>query len=80
MNFNPNQIMGMIKSGQNPQSVMINLMENQMQSTPMGVNLLNLAKNNKTAEIEQIARNICSQRGVNYDQAFNSFKQLFGIK
>jgi hypothetical protein len=30
-----------------------------MADTPLGSNLLNLAKNNKTAEIEQIARNLC---------------------
>lgn len=80
MNFNPMMIIQMIKSGQNPQQVMLNFLEGQMQNSPLGENLLNLARNNKTAEIEQIARNICAQRGVDYDQAFNSFKRQLGIK
>lgn len=61
MPFNPMNIIQMIRGGQNPQQLMINLLENQMQNTPMGANLLNLAKQNRSADIEQIARNICKQ-------------------
>lgn len=79
MNFNPMMFIQLIKQGQNPQQLMLNYLETQTNS-PMGENLLNLAKNNKTAEIEQIARNMCAQRGVDFDQAFNAFKQQLGIK
>jgi hypothetical protein len=65
----------MIKNGQNPQQLLMNVLENQMQDTPLGANLLNLARNNNTAEIERIARNIASQKGVDYDKEFNAFKQ-----
>nr|DAE09663.1 MAG TPA: hypothetical protein [Myoviridae sp. ctjhW4] len=34
------------------------LLENQMSNTPMGQNLLSLAKQNKSNEIETIVRNI----------------------
>jgi hypothetical protein len=38
-----------------------------------------LAKQNRTADIEQIARNICAERGVDFDKEFASFKAgLFG--
>lgn len=78
---NPMQLIMMIKNGQNPQQLLINVLENQMQDTPLGVNLLNLARNNNTAEIERIARNIASQKGVDYDKEFNAFKQqFFGFK
>lgn len=80
MNFDPMTIIQMIKAGQNPQQLMLNFLEGQMQNTPMGANLLNLAKNNKTAEIEQIARNLCQSRGVDYDSEFNAFKRKLGIK
>jgi hypothetical protein len=53
----------------------MNVLENQMQDTPLGANLLNLARNNNTAEIERIARNIASQKGVDYDKEFHAFKQ-----
>jgi hypothetical protein len=78
-NYNPMALIQMVKSGQNPQQVILQFLESQMQNTPMGANLLNLAKNNRTAEIEQIARNLCSQRGLDFDKEFNSFKQMLGI-
>lgn len=80
MNFDPMTIIQMIKSGQNPQQLMLNFLESQTQNTPIGANLLNLARNNKTAEIEQIARNLCQSRGVDYDSEFNAFKRKLGIK
>lgn len=76
----PMQLIMMIKSGQNPQQLLMSILENQMQGTPMGDNLIKLAKENKTAEIEQIARNICAQRGLDFDKEFMAFKQKMGLK
>jgi hypothetical protein len=45
----------------------------------MGRNLLNLARNGQTAEIEKIARNLCKERGMDFDQEFMKFRQMFGI-
>ena len=81
LQVNPMQLIMMIKNGQNPQQLLMNVLENQMQDTPLGANLLNLARTNNTAEIERIARNIASQKGVDYDKEFNAFKQqFFGFK
>jgi hypothetical protein len=33
-----------------------------------------LVKENKTSEIEKIARNICAQQGIDFDKEFSSFK------
>ena len=77
---NPMQLVQMIKNGSNPQQLLMSVLENQMSGTPMGQNLLSLAKNNQTQGIEQIARNICQQRGVDYDTAFNTFKNNLGLK
>jgi hypothetical protein len=38
----------------------MSVLEGQMANTPIGKNLLQLAKENKTSEIEKIARNICA--------------------
>ena len=46
----------------------------------MGANLLSLAKQNRSADIEQIARNICKQSGKDFDKEFNAFKQMLGLK
>lgn len=78
--MDPMSIIAMIKSGRNPQQVMLSILEKGVaEGNPLMSNLLNLAKQNRTAEIEQIARNICAERGMDFDKEFNSFKEgLFG--
>ena len=46
----------------------------------MGANLINLAKNNDTRGIEEIARNICKSRNLDFDKEFSAFKQMLGVK
>ncbi len=69
-----------IRNGANPQQLIMSVLEGQMASTPMGKNLLELVKENKTSEIEKIARNICEQNGIDFDREFSSFKQSLGYK
>lgn len=78
MQVDPMQLIQMIKSGQNPQQLMLNILQSNFSNSPMGANLLALAKQNKTTEIEMIARNLCKQRGIDYDTAFDSFKKNLG--
>lgn len=78
--FNPMQVIMAIRNGQNPQQIVMNILQERMSQTPMGQNLIALAQNNQTAQIEQIARNICNQRGIDFDKEFNSFKDSLGIK
>lgn len=80
MNYpvNPAQLVQMIKQGQNPQQLMLSILQGNTNS-PLGANLLNLAKNGQTAEIEKIARNMCKERGVDFDTEFQKFKQQFGL-
>ena len=78
--FNPMQVIMAIKNGQNPQQIVMNMLQERMSQTPMGQNLIVLAQNNQTAQIEQIARNICNQRDIDFDKEFNSFKDSLGIK
>ena len=58
---------------------MMNFLEQNMKGTPMGDNILNLARNGQTREIEKIARNMMAQRGVDCDKEFNAFRQSLGI-
>lgn len=78
--FNPMQVIMAMKNGQNPQQIVMNMLQERMSQTPMGQNLIALAQNNQTTQIEQIARNICNQRGIDFDKEFNSFKDSLGIK
>jgi len=74
----PNRLIQMIKQGQNPQQLMLSILEGQA-GTPLGANLLKLARNGQTAEIEKIARNLCKERGVDFDQEFNNFRKMLGV-
>lgn len=78
-NVNPMQLIQMIKSGSNPQQLMLSILENNFAGTPMGDNLLNLVKQNKTQDIEKVVRNVCAQKGLDFDQEFLAFKQKLGL-
>ena len=77
--MNPMQLIQMIRSGQNPQQLAMNLLQQNMGNTPMGANLLQLAQSGNTADIERIARNLAQQQGIDYDKEFASFKQMLGL-
>lgn len=76
--MNPMQLIQMIKQGQNPQQLMLSFLQAEA-NNPFGANLLNLAKNGQTAEIEKIARNMCKERGVDFDQEFSNFRKSIGL-
>ena len=77
---NPMLLVQAIKNGQNPQQLMLNILENNMSGTPLGDNLIELAKNGKSADIEKIVRNIAKQRGINFDKEFPAFMEMLGLK
>jgi hypothetical protein len=79
-NVNPMLLIQAIKNGQNPQQLMLNILQNNMSSSPMSANLYELAKKGDTAEIERIARNIAQTRGIDFDKEFPSFVESLGLK
>ena len=72
--MNPMQFLRGIK---NPQQFVMNMLgQNQ---TPMGMQLINLAKTGNKTQIENFARNICKERGMDFDKQFAEFmKQING--
>ena len=73
--MNPMDIIMMIQNGQNPQQIVLSILEEGVAANnPVAANLLNLAKNNRTADIERVARNLCAERGIDFDKEFNNFK------
>lgn len=75
MNVNPMQLIQMIKGGKNPQQLLMSIMQNQMGNTPMGQQLMALMQNGDQSGLETIARNLCAQKGLDFDKEFASFKQ-----
>lgn len=76
---NPQHFLEMIKSGKNPEQLMLDFLQRKMAGTPIGNNLIMLAQNRDSRGIEQIARNYFKQQGKDFDKEFNAFRQMFGL-
>ena len=74
MNVNPIQLIQMIKGGQNPQQLVMNILQQQSQNNPILNNAMNLAQGGNTSALEMLARNLAAQRGLDFDQEFANFK------
>lgn len=70
----PQQLMNMFK-GQNPKQIAMNMMKQN--SNPMIANLMKMANEGKTQGIEEFARNIMQERGMDFDSEFANFMQNF---
>lgn len=79
MPTNMMQIISLMKNGGNPQQMVLNMLEQQTKNNPFAANLLQLAKGNKSSEIEQIARNLAKEKGIDFDTEFNNFKKTLGL-
>lgn len=77
MNVNPMQLIQLIKSGNNPQQLLMSIFQQQGNNNPILNNAMNLAQKGDVSALEMIARNIAQQRGLDYDQEFANFKNLF---
>lgn len=75
--MNPMIFFQMLKGG-NPQQMVMKMMNNpQMANNPIAKNMFNMAKNGDLQGIEEMGRNIAKERGIDFDKAFNDFKNQF---
>ena len=75
--INPMQLMQAMR---NPQSFMNQIMGNQqMMNNPMIQNTVNMAQRGDMKGIEQMARNLCKEKGLNADEIFNQFKSKMNM-
>lgn len=77
--MNPMQLIGMIRNGGNPQQLMMNMLKNMGGNNPMVGNVLKMAQNGDSKQLENFARNVCKERGVSFDEEFSKFKRQFGL-
>ena len=77
---NPAMLIQLIKQGQNPQQLLMTILEGQANTNPVSSNLLNLVKNGRTADIETFARNYFASQGKDFDQEFKAFKETYGLR
>lgn len=75
--MNPINIFQMMKVG--PQQFIQQMIRNnQIMSNPMMKNTINMAQQGNVQGIEQMARNLCKEKGLNADDVFNQIKSRFG--
>ena len=75
----PKMLIQMIKQGQNPQQLMISILQGQAYNNPLGKNLLSLAQSGRTDELEKVIRNLYTQQGgKDFDKDFEAFKRAIG--
>ena len=77
--MNPMQVIGMIRNGGNPQQMLMNVMRQNAGNNPVLQNALNMAERNDMKGIENLARNLCKEKGVDPAQAFNQAKNMMGM-
>lgn len=72
--MNPMEFLRGIK---NPQQFVMNMLKQNQ--NPMAIQLMQMVKNGNTNQIEQFARNICKERGMDFNKSFSEFmKQING--
>ena len=75
----PNVLISMIRSGKNPQQLMLSVLQGQAYNNPLGKNLLSLAQQGRTDELEKVIRNLYTQQGgKDFDKDFEAFKRAIG--
>ena len=79
-NVNPMQLIMQMRQGKNPQQLMMGILENGAAQNPIMANLLQMAKEGRTSDIEAFARNVAKEKGIDFDKEFSKFKkQYFGL-
>ena len=77
-NVDPSILIQMIRSGQNPQQLLMSVLGQN--NSPLTQNLLQLARQGNSQEIEKIVRNLYAQKGgTDFDKDFMAFKKSMGL-
>lgn len=74
--MNPISIFQMMRGG--PQQFLQQIMgNNQMMNNPMMKNVVEMAQKGDMRGVEQMARNLCKEKGLNADEVINQLKSKF---
>ena len=76
--MNPINIIQMMRGG--PQQLLQQIVgNNQMMSNPMMKNVVGMAQKGDMQGVEQMARNLCKQKGLNADEVMSKLKSKFNM-
>jgi hypothetical protein len=76
--MNPINIIQMMRGG--PQQLLQQIVgNNQMMSNPMMKNVVGMAQKGDMQGVEQMARNLCKEKGLNADEVMSKLKSKFNM-
>ena len=71
--------MQMLQGMRNPQQFLQQMMGNSsVMKNPIARNAMQMAQKGDSKGIEQMARNLCKEKGIDADDVFNQIKSIFG--
>lgn len=77
--MNPMNIFQMMRN-KNPQQFLQQMIgNNQIMSNPLMKNTIEMAQNGNMQGIEQMARNLCKEKGLNADDLLNQIKSKINM-
>jgi hypothetical protein len=72
--------MNFFQSFRSPQQFLQSMIGNsQVMRNPMAKNAIGMAQSGDTKGIEQMARNLCREKGINPDEMINQIKRRMGM-
>lgn len=75
-----NVLQNFLSKGANPKEMVLKAMDFAGGNNPMLNNLIQLANGGNEQQVEQFARNIFKEKGLDFDKEFNNFMSNFNIK
>lgn len=77
--INPMQLMQMLRGG-NPQQVLMSLLNQQAGNNPVMRNALDMVQRGDTKGVEQLARNMANEKGIDVDKAVAEIRKQLGMR
>lgn len=74
-NLNPLQLVAMLKKS-NPQQVAQQIIQENYPNNPMMQQLISLGQKGDTQSLQQIAQQICTQQGIDFDSEMANLMNL----
>lgn len=75
-----NNIFQMMNAVKNPQQFMQQIMNNsEVMQNPIAQNTINMLQKGDKKGLEELARNMCKEKGINADYALKQIKSQFGM-
>ena len=73
--------MNFFQAFKSPQQFLQSMIGNsQIMQNPIAKNAIGMAQSGDLQGVEQMARNLCKEKGIDFDKAFSDFKNQFPLR